>query len=141
MPYNQNIIENTVPADDQVFEKVQFVEEEGAAIKVLFLGNSITLHEPAPAIGWNNAWGMAASAREKDYVHILLSHLREQYGKVGYCICNVGEWEQKHTDPAQVKNTLRRRISARILSFFAWAKTRVFPISISKLLPVPTVPF
>ncbi len=39
--------------------------------RVLFVGNSITLHGPRPQIGWTNNWGMAASARDKDYVHLL----------------------------------------------------------------------
>jgi len=39
--------------------------------RILFLGNSITLHGPKASIGWTNNCGMAASALEKDYVHIL----------------------------------------------------------------------
>ena len=31
------------------------------AERVLFLGNSITLHAPAPNIGWTGNWGMAAT--------------------------------------------------------------------------------
>ena len=31
-------------------------------VKVLSLGNSITLHGSLPSIGWTNAWGMAAIA-------------------------------------------------------------------------------
>ena len=46
-----------------------------AAARVLFLGNSITLHGPAPAIGWTGNWGMAASAERLDYVHLLTADI------------------------------------------------------------------
>ena len=43
--------------------------------KILFLGNSITRHGPSQAVGWSGDWGMAASAREKDFVHLVTSSL------------------------------------------------------------------
>jgi lysophospholipase L1-like esterase len=65
------------------------------ADKVLFLGNSITLHGPAPQIGWDGNWGMAASSREKDYVHLLLSQIAKAAGGVPEAkIKNIADFER-----------------------------------------------
>jgi hypothetical protein len=44
--------------------------------KVLILGNSITIKSPAPALGWYNNWGMAATAPDSDYVHRLIFKMK-----------------------------------------------------------------
>jgi hypothetical protein len=48
--------------------------------RILFLGNSITLHGPEADIGWAGNWGMAASAEDKDYVHLVTSALARHTG-------------------------------------------------------------
>ena len=53
----------------------------GGAFKVLFYGNSIAMHAPLAKIGWTNDWGMAASAPEKDFVHLVVRGLEEKLGK------------------------------------------------------------
>lgn len=45
---------------------------------VLFMGNSIARNKPVPAIGWHGDWGMAATARDKDYVHRTVALLAER---------------------------------------------------------------
>ena len=47
-------------------------------VRVLFLGNSITLHRVSVKIGWTNNWGMAASAREKDYAHLVVKGIERE---------------------------------------------------------------
>jgi len=67
------------------------------ADKVLFLGNSITLHGPAPHIGWSGNWGMAASALEKDYVRLLLRRLSEATGRTPEAmIRNIADFERNY---------------------------------------------
>jgi hypothetical protein len=44
-----------------------------AARTFLVLGNSITTHAPAPALGWSGAWGMAASDSARDFAHRLVA--------------------------------------------------------------------
>jgi hypothetical protein len=45
--------------------------------KIVFLGNSITLHGPSEPLGWTGNWGMAASSEQKDYVHRVVQSLSE----------------------------------------------------------------
>lgn len=50
-------------------------------LKIVFIGNSITLHGASQKIGWLHEWGMAASAAEKDFVHIVTRGLEERSGR------------------------------------------------------------
>lgn len=50
-------------------------KKKGAVKTVLILGNSITKHGPAPNLGWQGNWGMAASALDSDYVHQLAAEI------------------------------------------------------------------
>ena len=92
------IEKNNVSAHQQV-QKRNYIEifDNGGKINVLFIGNSITRHEPKSEIGWDNDWGMAASSRENDYVHVTVKLLEEKLGKVNYCIANCGEWELNYS--------------------------------------------
>ena len=65
--------------------------------RVLFLGNSITQHGPAPAIGWEGDWGMAASTRENDYVHLLATAIAKASGaKPEIRFRNIADFERGH---------------------------------------------
>ena len=65
--------------------------------KVLFLGNSITKHGPSAKIGWTGNWGMAASAEEKDYAHLILAAFRKETGRESQAmIANIAAFEREH---------------------------------------------
>ncbi len=67
-------------------------------VRVVFIGNSITLHEPAPQIGWLDNWGMAASAPEKDYVHLVIRGIEAETGrKADVRIRNLADFERGFT--------------------------------------------
>jgi hypothetical protein len=64
--------------------------------KVLFLGNSNTLHGPAPEIGWKGNWGMAASAQDKDYTHLLIDRISKTAGgKPQVVVKNIADFERR----------------------------------------------
>jgi lysophospholipase L1-like esterase len=68
-----------------------------AAHKVLFLGNSITLHGPALNIGWSGNWGMAASGREKDYVHLVTAEITAASGaEPTVMVKNIADFEREY---------------------------------------------
>ncbi len=87
---------NTVDSKNQLKESsvVRFHNTESDGVRVMFMGNSITLHGSAPAIGWIPECGMAASAPENDYVHILENKILEVAPNAAFCICQVAEWER-----------------------------------------------
>ena len=69
------------------------------AERILFLGNSLTYHGPKPDIKWAGNWGMAASSRDRDFVHLLAAainsrtkgklHLEPPSGKASSGIENI----------------------------------------------------
>ncbi|MCX6910622.1 MAG: right-handed parallel beta-helix repeat-containing protein, partial [Verrucomicrobia bacterium] len=68
-----------------------------ATIKLLFLGNSITRHGPKKDIGWSGNWGMAASAEEKDFVHLVARALGKTAGAAPeLMIKNISEFERQY---------------------------------------------
>ena len=73
--------------------------------KILFLGNSITLHGPAEKIGWTGNWGMAASAEAKDYVHLVTAALAETTGAAPeIMVKNIADFERKYASYDPEKN-------------------------------------
>ncbi len=92
--------ENTVKADGQLKPSgaVRFENPEGKGKRILFVGNSITLHGYRPEIGWHGEWGMAASAKEKDYVHLVMTKTKETDPDAAFGICQVASWESHHEE-------------------------------------------
>ena len=54
---SENEKKNTVRAENQVKDDFRFTTEGSGKTKVLFIGNSITRHGPAPEIGWFGDYG------------------------------------------------------------------------------------
>ena len=73
---------------------VRFENLSNEGLRVLFVGNSVTLHGPSEPIGWFGDWGMAASGKEKDYVHLVEDHIKTKYPNASFCICNAADWER-----------------------------------------------
>lgn len=70
----------------------------GGEFRVLIYGNSIALHAPKADIGWTNCWGMAASARESDFAHLVVAGLESQLGKkADFRIRNLAALERHFT--------------------------------------------
>lgn len=113
------IDKNDVPAAAQLHElsHISFVNPEGNGLRVLVVGNSITLHEKKPEIGWHESHGMAASAKERDYVHLLMGKIATAYPDAAFCIAQVAQWEQQYANGSAVlpQYTLARDFGADVI--------------------------
>jgi lysophospholipase L1-like esterase len=79
--------------DDQVSEVTQ--ANFGVYYQRMFvLGNSIMQISPAPDIGWYNNNGMAASAPEKDFVHLLQGNLQVRNPQIETKLITGGNFER-----------------------------------------------
>ncbi|RYC70656.1 SGNH/GDSL hydrolase family protein [Spirosoma sordidisoli] len=77
--FNPDMATGTLPVGNGVYNKV------------LIVGNSITNHPAIPDWGGGTkAWGMDASAANKDYVHILTNYLRSKNPNVQ--VCQLGDF-------------------------------------------------
>lgn len=92
------IDKNTVKAENQLgnLNKITFENKNCGGKKILFVGNSITRHAPKSDIGWFNDWGMAASSKDKDYVHVLENMILKTNPDAEFCICQLAEWERSY---------------------------------------------
>lgn len=98
----RNANENTVSSKNQlpVTSERFYLGNEKAKHKVLIIGNSITRHGPKPEpLGWYGDWGMAASAPECDYVHLLASYLEKDGIDAFTFVRQAVVWERGHNNP------------------------------------------
>lgn len=100
----EQIEKNSVSSENQLRGKgsIAYIGEKNDGIRVLFAGNSITWHGVLEEIGWSGNWGMAASDISKDYVHILVSKIREKHPDASFCIAQVADWEREYTHGEEV---------------------------------------
>ena len=103
---------NTVDSRGQLGKNpdVRFDTYDGKGPRVMFLGNSITLHGVRPEVGWFHEWGMAASRAENDYVHLLKAEVRKLHPDAAFCICQAADWESAY---ARGSEMLDRYVEAR----------------------------
>ena len=81
-------------------EFLKAAEEE--TVKVLVIGNSITQHTPNANLGWLANWGMAATSRDNDYVHLLQAKALEKNAYVQLHSVNIAEYEKYFYDWSQI---------------------------------------
>lgn len=106
----EQIDKNTVKAENQLKENdyISYINPLGKDSRVMFVGNSITRHGKKPEIGWDHDWGMAASTKEKDYVHLLVKKVTEKEPDAVFCICQASQWETHCYDPEKVLSSFEK---------------------------------
>jgi len=61
---------------------------------VVILGNSLVRVPPVPEIGWYGDWGMAASVRDSDFVHLLIRDIHQKNPSVEVKFTTIADFER-----------------------------------------------
>lgn len=101
---------NTVNAMQQLNQEgpIRVYNPAGKGKRIMFAGNSITLHGKKEDIGWHGDWGMAASCAENDYFHRLMSAIQKKDPDSVFCICQVSQWERQYKDGMSLHPLLKK---------------------------------
>lgn len=84
------------------------LQADATTMNVFFLGNSITVHGTCDY--WWGEWGMAASDRSRDFVHLAVSDLTE-FENVDYSTMNFATWEAMNYDRQEILSMMDQFIS------------------------------
>ena len=83
---------------------------------VLIIGNSITLHEAKPSIGWDGNWGMAASCQDSDYVHLVIDYINNRSTNCIITYVNIADFEIDFNDyDLNILDSLRQKKAELII--------------------------
>lgn len=75
---------------------------------VVILGNSIVQYGPDPGLGWTGNWGLDASTKENDFVHILIRNLQLKNSGIVIKFRNIADFEANYVSfPLSSVDTLR----------------------------------
>ena len=75
---------------------------------VVILGNSIVQYGPDPSLGWTGNWGLDASTKENDFVHILIRNLQSKNSGIVIRFRNIADFEANYVSfPLSSVDTLR----------------------------------
>ena len=115
------ISDNTVSRVNQVINSSNLYflgNEKDYNLKVLILGNSITRHGPNAEIGWMNDWGMAASKKENDFVHVLYGLLEKSGIKPYFMVRQAADFERRFNEVHIFDNYIEdKKFNADVIIF------------------------
>ncbi len=121
-----NLRDNTVPGISQLSADARIRGAGDSYPRVLFLGNSVTLHGPKADIGWSGDWGMAASSAENDYVHVFMLKFRKKFPEASWRIAQLADWERSYWKDEEILDdfsSLRKWRPDYICAVFLGANT------------------
>lgn len=86
--------ENNVNRENQIKgSRIYYLGNDEKGLRVLIFGNSVTRHSPSIELGWSGDYGMAASSKENDYVHLLFSRLKQDGKNPYFSVSQASEFE------------------------------------------------